>query len=184
MGWDVQKKIITMGFLDSHGAASIFKKIKLISVDFLESCFWDKFPNIFHQPNHPEIVSHVWGDESLILPWKWQYLPRYKRPTQKKPPTFHWILVVKKRDPYLGNNPHIAGWYNPLYTLDNQGPFFHCSNGNGPLSQELLGNPQQKLSSMVIGSLVLFLRLLTVTHLYSIYFFGGDIAALGWYLDF
>ena len=24
-------------------------------------------------------------------------------------------------------NPHTTGKYNPLYTLNNQGPFFHCS---------------------------------------------------------
>ena len=28
-------------------------------------------------------------------------------------------------------NPHITGWYNPLYTLNNQG-FFHCSGVNNP----------------------------------------------------
>ena len=25
------------------------------------------------------------------------------------------------------NTPHNEGYYNPLYILNNQGPFFHCS---------------------------------------------------------
>ena len=42
----------------------------------------------------------------------------------------HWLF---NRDPYQKNNakvyydPNITGQYYPLYTLNNQGPFFHCS---------------------------------------------------------
>ena len=46
---------------------------------------------------------------------------------EKNPPTFHytgWLIGILIMVYY---NPYIPGQYNLLYTLNNQGPFFHCS---------------------------------------------------------
>ena len=55
------------------------------------------------------------------------------------------------------NNPYITGYYNPLYTLNNQGPSFNCSSGTiNPLSLVIttthqasqLFSPREKCSAI------------------------------------
>ena len=54
----------------------------------------------------------------------------FKWATKENPPTFHYtgcligILIM------VYYNPHITGKYHHLCTLNNQGPFFHCSKDN------------------------------------------------------
>ena len=48
-------------------------------------------------------------------------------------------------------NPHITGWYNPLYTLNNQG-FFHCSGVNNPRAwPDLHLNLRNSLATAIIA---------------------------------
>ena len=99
--------------------------------EFFSGVFWELKSglNIVNKTGLGNEHSQTKGNWSEFQSSNWFLMEFHDEPEpRKKPPYFPWntgwlirILIM------VYYNPYITGYYFIPYTLNNQGPFFHCS---------------------------------------------------------
>ncbi len=84
---------------------------------------WVVFHPLYNPTNQGGMITAQWFLKPILSESHLSH--------EKNPLTFHYTgcLWLFNRDPYNGllKSPYNRIVFHPLYTLNNQGPFFHCS---------------------------------------------------------